>query len=247
MTNFEAYAAYYDALNADKDYASEAADIARLIECHCPGAKRLLELGCGTGLHAAALSRLGYRITGIDRSENMVARAKCRVDAGEFLVGDLAAFRIAEEFDAVISLFHVMSYQVHDDDLSAAVATAAAQLRPGGIFVFDCWFGPGVLTTPPQIRIRRAEADGIRITRIAEPTHFPNENRVDVSFDIFVQSGDQFARIQEIHPMRYLFTPEVRRLFAASGLEFVDVREWPGNAEPSLSTWTACFIGRRIP
>ena len=75
---FDAYAAYYDLLYRDKDYAGEAAYVHGLIRRYAPGARDILELGCGTGRHAEALMDLGFRVTGVDRSGEMVARARER-------------------------------------------------------------------------------------------------------------------------------------------------------------------------
>ena len=131
---FDAYAAYYDLLYQDKDYAGEASYVAGLIRHHHPAAKDLLELGCGTGSHAFELARLGYAITGVDRSLAMVRLAQERApqfDAPNlnFMQGDLRSFRAGRSFDAVLALFHVMSYQTSNADLAAAMATAAVELN----------------------------------------------------------------------------------------------------------------------
>jgi len=76
MSVFASYAKVYDALYGDKDYTQEITRIAELLRAGAPNARRLLELGCGTGLHAAALARLGYEITGIDLSHAMLDRAE---------------------------------------------------------------------------------------------------------------------------------------------------------------------------
>jgi len=55
---FNAYAAYYDLLYKEKNYAEEAEYIHGLIQKNTPGAKTILELGCGTGQHAVEFSRL---------------------------------------------------------------------------------------------------------------------------------------------------------------------------------------------
>ena len=58
-----------------------------------------------------------------------------------FTQGDLRTVRLGERADAVISLFHVMSYQTSNADLTAAFATAREHLAEGGVFIFDCWYG----------------------------------------------------------------------------------------------------------
>nr|MBA2706707.1 SAM-dependent methyltransferase [Gemmatimonadaceae bacterium] len=56
MSVFGSYSRYYDLLYRDKDYAAESAYVASLLAVHAPGARSILEIGCGTGAHAAELS-----------------------------------------------------------------------------------------------------------------------------------------------------------------------------------------------
>jgi hypothetical protein len=53
----------------------------------------------------------------------------------------------------VFSLFHVMSYQTSNKDLQDAFETAKINLKPGEIFIFDCWYGSSVLTDRPVGRV----------------------------------------------------------------------------------------------
>src|SRR5438132_14431673 len=79
MTAFSEYAAYYDAMYADKDYAEEASYVQSLIETYAKqGAMSILDLGSGTGRHAIELASRGYSVHGIDLSAKMVALAEAR-------------------------------------------------------------------------------------------------------------------------------------------------------------------------
>lgn len=245
---FDAYAAYYDLLYRDKDYMAEAAYVYGLIQRYAPEARDILELGCGTGLHAENFARLGCRVTGVDQSSAMVERARLRASGNPdlyFHEGDLRSFRAGRKFDVVLALFHVMSYQTSNADLAAAFATAVEHLSPGGVFIFDCWYGPGVLTDPPATRIKRLNGDGINITRIAEPVHYPDANRVDVHYEVLVEGGGRVERIREVHAMRYLFTPEVELLLGANGMRRLAAEKWLDGTAPSSETWNACYVAGR--
>lgn len=247
---FDAYAAYYDLLYRDKDYDRESAYIDALIRRNAPTAQDILELGCGTGAHAMQLATRGYRITGVDLSDAMVQRARMRNApahglAPEFMQGDLRGYRSERRFDVVLALFHVMSYQITNADLAAAMQTAAAHLCPGGLFIFDCWYGPGVLTEPPVTRVLRLQRDDVSIIRIAEPVHHANENRVDVHYDILVERPHGLDRIQEVHAMRYLFAPEVDSLLEAANLRRVALETWIEGNEPGLGSWNVCFVAMK--
>ena len=242
---FDAYAAYYDLLYRDKNYADEAGYVQSLLSRHGVSGGRLLELGCGTGKHAEQLARLGYCVNGIDRSPAMVDLARRRIPAElrdelEFAVGDVRTARLNTHFDAIISLFHVVSYQSTNSDLTALFATASAHLKPGGLFVFDFWYGPGVLTERPALRVKRLEDQDLKILRIAEPALHPNENLVDVQYTVFVTrpaSGERFE-LQETHRMRYLFLPELQLMLQAAGLQMLSAERWL-SGELDFSSWQA--------
>lgn len=220
---FDAYAAYYDVLYRDKDYAAEAAYVAGLIRRESPRAASVLELGCGSGGHAEHLASMGFTVHGLDVSEEMVARAQAR-RAGQssdmaarmtFAVSDARTARTGATYDAVVSLFNVIGYQTGDTDLTAMFRTAAAHLSVGGVFLFDFWNGPAVQADPPGVRVKRFENADIRVTRIGEPVIHPAKNVIDVTFNLFVEdraSGD-IRHLTETHSVRYLFPDQLERFY----------------------------------
>jgi SAM-dependent methyltransferase len=248
MSVFGNYSRYYDLLYRDKDYRGEAAYIHSLIEKQRPGARTLLDLGCGTGRHASLLAEHGYDVTGVDRSPAMLTEARARQVSGgrmEFVEGDVRSVRLNRQFDVVISLFHVMSYQTTNADLAAAFATLTAHLAPGGLFIFDCWYGPAVLNLRPAVRVLRLEDEVIAVTRLAEPELHPNANVVDVNYHVFVKDKQtsEVSELREKHSMRYLFAPEVELLLGAAGLKQRELAAFMADGAPGLDTWTAVFLG----
>ena len=162
MSNFEKYSAFYDLLYRDKDYAAEAEYVAKRIRSIFPEARSLLEFGSGTGRHGRLLAAMGFDVHGIERSREMVCVAHAAsgclfsFSRGSFTceVGDVCTANLDRSFDAVVSLFHVMSYQTSNQMLRAAFQTAARHLATGGLFLFDVWHGPAVLSQRPSKRIK---------------------------------------------------------------------------------------------
>ena len=252
MTAFGGYARYYDLLYRDKDYRAETEFVDRLIRTHAPGARRVLELGCGTGIHGTLLAEQGYDVVGLDRSEDMLTAAAQRVTAlpqaiasrVRFIKGDVRDFQVEGHFDAALALFHVMSYQLTNDDLRAVFAGVKAHLAPGGIFIFDCWYGPAVLTDRPTVRVKRFADASTCVIRIAEPTLHPNLNRVDVRYHLFVKDerNETVEELSELHQVRYLFRPELELLADAAGLRIEASGAWMSDQEPDFSTWYVYFV-----
>ncbi len=254
MTVFAGYSRYYDLLYRDKDYAGEARYVADLIRRHSPGASSIMEIGCGTGAHAAKLAALGFTVSGVDMSDGMLESAEARRhDLSEDLQsrmsfghGDARTVRLGQKFDAVISLFHVMSYQTSNADLAAAFQTAREHLKPGGVFVFDCWYGPAVLRQWPSVTKKHLSDDSTIVDRIAEPNIHAESNVVDVDYTVTVTDRVTGAteELRETHRMRYLFSPEIEVALSSAGMTLTDSRAWMSDVRPGFDTWGACFVAR---
>jgi SAM-dependent methyltransferase len=241
MSIFKDYSNYYDLLYSDKNYKEEVEYIDQLIQENFPGAKTILNLGCGTGKHDILLSKKGYSITAIDFSDTMIdiAKEKSNIDGIQFHVGDVRNFESNKKFDVVISLFHVMSYQTKNSDLIQTFQTAKKHLKVGGVFIFDCWYGPGVLADPPINKTKVVENDQMKINRITTPKMHEDKNCVDVNFEIAITNKISFENylISELHTMRYLFIPEIELIGNLCKLKFHKFSKWLSTEKPLRGDW----------
>lgn len=249
MSTFEKYARYYDLLYADKNYGQEVAYVDELIKAHRATTSSILEFGCGTGKHARLLVDCGYAVHGIDLSFDMITCAQqwTTHENLTFICSDMRSVNLGKTFDVVISLFHVMSYQATNEDLDSVFARANEHLASGGLFIFDAWYGPSVLTERPAVRVKRVENDAIRVVRVAEPVLHTERSCVEVNFTVFFVSKKTgvIETFTEQHVMRYLFVPEIETLCKKHGFELVLHEEWLTRAPLSCSTWGACFVLRK--
>jgi len=247
---FDAYAEYYDLFYQDKDYKQEADYIVNLLEDNGVKNGAILELGSGTGKHAEEFAKIGFNVHGVDLSPVMVKQANQRkkenfISQLQFEIGDVRSYRCDKKFDVVISLFHVMSYQIKNEDIAAMFETAAHHLKAGGVFIFDYWYGPGVLTNPPEVRIKRLENENIEVLRIAEPKMYANDNVVCVNYSVLVKrkltEEDAITELKEQHKMRYLFAPELMQLCQ----KYFVLKEsfpWLRKTSLNLSDWLAVSV-----
>ena len=254
MTVFGDYARYYDLLYRDKDYAAEAASCAAWSPRTQPVA-----VGFGTGVRRRAArkapGRLGLWVHGVDRSEEMVKVARKRRALLAATVAENLAFshgdmRFVDSGGGLRRGHRPFSRRQLSDtsqDFMATFPAATGHLRPGGVFLFDCWYGPAVLAEPPETRVKRLENEAIRVTRIAEPKLYPNDNCVDVNYHVFItdKSSGAVEEVRETHRMRYLFRPEVDLFAHIAGLEIIETGEWITSAEPGFATWGVYFVHAR--
>src|SRR5689334_2078398 len=97
-----------------------------------PG-ERILDLGCGTGVHAAAMASRGAHVVGLDRSAEMITAARVAHPGVSFVVGDGAALAYDGAFDAVFSNA-ALHWMTRADDVARGIARA---LAPGGRLVLE--------------------------------------------------------------------------------------------------------------
>jgi SAM-dependent methyltransferase len=251
MSAFAAYSQYYDLIYRDKDYKGEVAYLDKIINSFSPGARSILELGCGTGMHARFFAELGYSLHGVERSEDMLKQACClteQYDRLAFSHGDIRTVKLGSKFDLVMALFHVISYLPANEDILSCLQTVRAHLRPRGLFIFDCWYGPAVLTDKPAVRVKRVSDQQVDIIRIAEPVLHPNDNIVDVNYEILIldRGSSEVKRIQECHSMRYLFVPEIAFYLMCSGFDLIHKEEWMTGSPLDSHTWGALFVAQAV-
>lgn len=255
------YAGYYNLIYRNKDYAGEAQFVLDRAKAH--GLSELtqgkqgsiLDLGSGTGRHAFQFQKKGFSVHGIDLSENMVEVAKAAArDSGlgpndvYFESGDIRRIALNRKFNLVVSLFHVMSYQTTNDDLRQTLTSVRKHLDPGGLFVFDFWYGPTVLNLKPQAKLLQLEDEDFRIARQTLPEHFPDLNVVNVRFELDVEqkSKNQKERFIENHRMRYLFIPELEAMLKETGFSLQETGEWISTKPLGIDTWNGYLVARAV-
>lgn len=255
MAVFIDYAKYYDLFYSNKDYAEEARTVDKLLNRYLTKDNektKIINLGCGTGKHDAELVKLGYTMHGIDLSSQMISIARERnADVSSeklsFDTGDVRTYRSNEVFDAVISLFHVMSYQNTNNDILKAFESANSLLDKDGLFLFDAWYGPGVLTDLPTVRIKKVSDGKKQYIRHATPVMHAESNIVDVNYDVYIidEESSQTVSFSEVHNMRYFFKPEIEYYLEQSGFELLDCLDCNTLEKTNYDSWTAYFIARK--
>jgi SAM-dependent methyltransferase len=141
---------------------AEAAFVRNIIRRYQPCTHSMLDLGCGSARHAVEFAQAGFAVTGVDRSGDIIARAKDRVGqlAGSIrsqvmlVEGDATSYMPTAKYDAVASLFHVVSYQTSNDALAGIFRTARSALSAGVLFIFEFWHGSAALTQRPAVRVK---------------------------------------------------------------------------------------------
>jgi SAM-dependent methyltransferase len=109
----------------------------RLVLSQLPRHSRVLDLCCGTGHICSALARRGFRVTGLDESEDMLRFARENAPGCDFVAADMRNFSFPGCFNAVLSTFDSMNHLLSLKDLKLALLSVHGALAKGGLLVFD--------------------------------------------------------------------------------------------------------------
>lgn len=246
---FSDLAPYYDLLYREKLYKEEVSLIINTVKTIKSKLKKsVLDIGCGTGGHLKYFAQKGYMCTGLDSSENMlsIAQKKLQNTKQNFHKADARFFTLNKQFPLVVSLFHVFSYMNTYDDVHKFLDSVARHLTTDGVFVFDCWYGPGVLTQKPETKFKKISTKTNTVYRIKIPTLLDQNNIVEVKHELFLQNNitKAIVHFSELHTMRYFFFPEIQDLLAQHGLT---IALWGHNndsmiQQPTSQNWEVIFF-----
>lgn len=250
------YASVYDALYRDKDYEGECDLLTRVFADYGDGpVGSVLDLGCGTGGHAIPLARRGLTVTGVDAAPAMLEIAQGKVAARtgsgapiDFVAGDIRTLRLDRVFNAAIMMFAVLGYQREDGDVLSMLASVRRHLLPGGLFLFDFWYGPAVMNLRPEDRVRSIQHTDGHIRRTARTDIDTNARICRVHFTVAHTIGEQpLEDVQETHGMRFFFSDELQTFLTASGFRLEALRAFPDMTRtPDETTWNVIAIARAL-
>ncbi len=241
------YASNYDFMYAEKDYQAECDLLEALFAQHAAGkVHSILDLGCGTGNHAHPLAGRGYAVTGVDRSAEMLGKARAKLGnqvGPRFVQGEIQKLDLGDQFDVVLMMFAVMGYLASDQDLEQGLQAVRKHLRPDGLYVADFWYGPAVLAIGPSVRSMRLSTPQGEMIRTATPALDPDHNRVTVHYQLTASDGE--LRAEESHTMRYFFRDELALRLGEAGIELITLLPFPEMAgSPDETTWNALLCAR---
>jgi ubiquinone/menaquinone biosynthesis C-methylase UbiE len=141
---FENYAQKYESECYVQGTVGECDFIERELEYN--KSLKILDIGCGTGRHAIELTKRGYRVTGIDLSKCMLARARQKAEQLglriDFSRHDARELPFTDEFDAAILLCGGAFPLMETDEMNFRILQNATRaLKADGKFIFTTLSG----------------------------------------------------------------------------------------------------------
>lgn len=194
MSSYYALAQFYDSLTENVDYKVRSDYISNFFSKYYDSPRSVLDLACGTGNIAVNLVNEGYKVTGIDLSEEMLCEADNKADGKmELLKADMTDFKLDSKFDCCVCSLDSINHLLSLEDVEKCFNCVYGSLKSDGIFVFD------VNTVYKHNNILAGN------TFVFDEEDFflswdnedEGENIIRILIDIFVFNGKSYDRLSE--------------------------------------------------
>jgi len=213
-------AKYYDDIYAStgKDYPAEAKKTRKFIEKYKrSNGNALLDIGCGTGVHANLLSKQ-YQVEGLDIDPKMLSVARKKYPQIRFQQGDMVNFKLDRKFDIIVCLFSAVGYVKTKARLQRTIKNMVRHLFPGGVLLVEPWFTPSQWH-PGRVFTVRVDKPDLKIVRMSRSSRRGNISIVEFQYLIGTPKGmERDAEFLELG----LFTgKEYLDAFRSAGLKVI--------------------------
>ncbi len=217
MESYGRFAKIYDPLMRDVDYDEWAAYLRSFLP---DGTKQIAECACGTGEITLRLSRMGYEVTGIDKSEAMleVAQEKAR-RAGRkipFIRQDMQALSLHHPVDAVIAACDGVNYLNSLKAVKDFIRSAHSALKEGGVLLFDISSRHKIETLLGEKTFAQDEK---ACAYIWKNNYDPDSRLICMELVFFNRVGELYERFEETHIQRAHSGEEILKLLREGGFE----------------------------
>lgn len=208
--------AFYEAINArGKDYAAEAAWLRAAIGVANPGAKRLLDVACGTGAHLRFLHKQ-FEVAGEDADATMIEIAKERLPGVPFRVGRMQDLAVERPYDALMCLFGSITYVADENELRSTFRRFADAVTKGGLVIVEPWISPDEWRDD-TIEGHFVDQPKLKIARIGASERYGTTSVTRYEYLVGEPAG--MSGFSETHVQQLFTDAQYRSAFEAAGLK----------------------------
>lgn len=210
--------AYYDRFCAEVEYAEQCDFAQRVFDCFgSSGGRDYLDLACGTGQHLLHMQKLGFTVSGLDNSVQMLELAQRRCPDAQLLLCDLAAFNKRSAFDLITCFLYSIHYSHPLSSLMQTLERAWLALKPGGVFIFNAVDAAGIHN---DNRTVTQLTDGDSKFTFQSAWHYRGTGEVlDLLLTISRESSAETQRWCDQHTMTATSLPQLREMLEKIGFE----------------------------
>jgi len=185
VAGFDSVAAYYEMLSDNEARLEREGPFLRDCLERAPGG-RVVDVACGTGLHAEFLAKLGAEVTGLDLSPEMIAHARTRRPHPniQYRAGDMRDLR-GGPWDLALCLGNSLSLLPALDDVETAFRSVIAALSPGGRFVIQILNYAAEANRKPRYRVDVKRREDVEVVAVKGLVPHANHTLLSLAFYAF--------------------------------------------------------------
>lgn len=235
------YSNVYNIVYEKKKYSQEVNYILKILNNNKNKIKDILDLGSGTGNHLIFFKRKKINILGVEKSQKMINLAKPDIK-NLIIKSDIKKLNLKKKFDAVTSLFHVVSYFNQNHELELFFKSAHKHLKKNGLFFFDFWFTPAVKFIKPTKKIKYFKGNNFILKKTSIPK-IVKKNIVKVNFVFSIKFNDKKKKIfKETHKVRHFSIEELTFFANKNGFDYINSYQMLTTAKPNKRSWGVCMV-----
>ena len=204
---YKEFAKYYDKFYQSKNYEKEVDFLMNFIN----DGDKIIDIGCGTGIHASLISRKGFNVDGLDLNKEMIDIAKKRLNSSLY-VQNVLNINIDERYDVIISMFAVINHLKNTSELKKCLSNMKGILKRNGTIIID-------LHNPQSSGNKTDNFDNMSKTM---EWHYDEKAKLEKSKIIFKIGNKKY---EDSHIFRIFTIDEVRECCDSVGLKVEKICE----------------------
>ncbi len=233
MEAYTAFALVYDRFMEEIPYEEWKNYLLELLMEHKVKGGTVLDLGCGTGTITELLAEQGFRMIGVDISEDMLSIATDKKEKSGhdilYLMQDMRELELHGGVKAVISICDSMNYILENEELEEVFRRVNRYLDSDGVFIFD--FKTDYFYR--EILGNQTMADSQEDCSYIWENYYYEEERInEYELSIFIEDkelskaqGSVYRKFKETHFQKGYFLEEIQKIVKDSGLKFIAAYE----------------------
>jgi len=217
---YKAISKFYDYIQGDIDYSKYALYFDKLIKRNKKDTKMVIDLGCGTGNLTVLLKKMGYDMTGLDISVEMLDKCHEKDKDILWIRQDICEMDLYGTYDVFVSFLDTINHITDKRKLKKAFKLVNLFLNDEGLFIFD-------INTP--YKFEHIYKENIfymiedELTYIWENNYNRKNKICDMDITFFEKSGKNYKRYDDYHKEREYGIEELTSLAIEVGFEVIGV------------------------
>ncbi|MBQ7203620.1 MAG: class I SAM-dependent methyltransferase [Eubacterium sp.] len=241
MSSYNSFAQFYDSLTENVDYKVRSEYISNFFSKYGCG-KNVLDLACGTGSIAKHLADMGYTLTMLDLSEDMLSVASAKnIPNATLLKGDMTGFELSDSVDCCVCSLDSINHLLSIGDVKRCFECVYNSLHKGGVFVFD---------VNTVYKHRNVLGDNAFIFDeeeffLAWDNCCKDNDIVEIYLDFFVPDGDSYQRFSEQITERAYELDTIKKALTECGFKTIGIYDELTENPPEADSERVYFVAEK--